>query len=222
MTGFLTGTALKYIACACMLLDHAYIALFPGAYWLHVVGRLAFPLYCFLLAEGFAHTRSVPRYAMRLALFALLSEIPFDLLTQRTVWGPGKQNVFFTLLLGLLAVACLERWNAQPYLALPAAALCGLGAHLLHTDYGWFGVLLVVALYACRCNRLLQGVVCTLLCVGNALLKGSPVSAYAALASLLLLCYNGERGKGGPQYFFYAFYPCHLLLLVALRSLWAG
>lgn len=222
MTGLMSATALKFIACVCMLVDHLGVALFDGIPAFRMVGRLAFPLYCFLLTESFFHTTSRPRYAGRLAAFALLSEIPFDLLACRTLWSLQKQNVFFTLLLGLLAIWCLEAWKDRPFLSLPVAGLCALAAHLLRADYGWFGVLLIVALYACHSSRLLQSGMMALLCVGYALCNQSMISLCAAASALLLLGYNGRKGRGGCKYFFYAFYPCHLLVLVLLRALFAG
>ncbi|MBR1523666.1 MAG: TraX protein, partial [Lachnospiraceae bacterium] len=74
----MTGTALKLIAVISMLIDHTGDVLFPGTMWLRYIGRLAFPIYCFLLVEGFFHTKDLRRYMFRLLLFGLISEIPFD------------------------------------------------------------------------------------------------------------------------------------------------
>ena len=113
----LSGSALKWIAVISMLVDHAAVVFFVASrevgrpllsadlyIVLRCIGRLAFPLYAFLLAEGFFHTRSVEKYLLRLFLFGVMSEIPFDL-AFRGVWLEGTyQNVYFTLALGLLAV----------------------------------------------------------------------------------------------------------------------
>ncbi|MEG1773614.1 MAG: TraX family protein, partial [Oscillospiraceae bacterium] len=106
----LSGFSLKLIALASMTVDHAGVVLFEQLEWMRMVGRLAFPIYAFLLVEGFVHTRHRGRYCLRLGMFALLSEWPFDL----AVFGGADmrgQNVFFTLLLGVLMLWGCERFS---------------------------------------------------------------------------------------------------------------
>ena len=116
----LSGSALKWIAIVTMLIDHTGAVVieqgaleWAGWYWvdfaLRVIGRFAFPIFAFLLVQGFLHTRSVPRYLARLTAFALISELPFDLATGDCWYDPGHQNVFFTLATGLVTLAAL-RW----------------------------------------------------------------------------------------------------------------
>lgn len=246
-----SGTTLKLIAITAMLIDHiGYILLengllpllasaviagsstgyLPEDYRtfaaidtvLRLIGRVAFPIFCFLLVEGFCHTRSVKNYALRLGSFALISEIPFDLATNKTVYHPGYQNVFFTLLLGLLVLAGIryttDRLSAAQTRQKPVFFLCQLLivlvgcvlASVLHTDYSAFGVLAIVLLYLLRSNRKRQ-------CAVGALLFLWELSA--PLAFLILYHYNGERGAAKSRYGFYLFYPVHLLLLVLLRLL---
>ncbi|MBQ2453108.1 MAG: hypothetical protein II497_01520, partial [Lachnospiraceae bacterium] len=100
----MTGTALKLIAVVSMLIDHTGDVLFPGQLWLRYIGRLAFPIYCFLIVEGFIHTRNVMKYMARLLVFGIVSEIPFDLAFFGEISYPGYQNVFWTLLLGLMSI----------------------------------------------------------------------------------------------------------------------
>ena len=121
----LSGTALKRIACLSMLIDHIGAALLENglfrqnAVWqggvrldfvMRMAGRLAFPIYCFLLVEGFVHTHDFRKYALRMLGFALLSEFPFDWAFFSGVWW-GHQNVYFTLLLGLLAMKALDTFR---------------------------------------------------------------------------------------------------------------
>ena len=131
----ISGSTLKLIAIVSMLIDHTAATVIrallisaspdwqPGLRTLYSVsrdiGRLAFPIFCFLLVEGFLHTRNPKKYAGRLFLFALISEIPFDLALQSGWFDPGKQNVYFTLLIGLLVLMGLSYFREKPWMQLP-------------------------------------------------------------------------------------------------------
>ena len=122
--------------------------------WLRIVGRLAFPIYCFLLCEGLRHTGSLRRYGIRLAVAAVVSEIPFDLLFFGGLTA-AHQNVMITLLLGFLAATSIEKLK-KPGLKLAAMILAVLLAEVLHADYGGIGVMLILAMAlsrepACKC-----------------------------------------------------------------------
>ena len=104
----LSAAALHIIAMALMLMDHLWATLLPAQDWLTCAGRLAFPIFAFMTVEGYFHTRNLKRYALRLLLFALLSEVPFDLMYGGTWFYPVHQNVIWTLLLGLLGVHLME------------------------------------------------------------------------------------------------------------------
>ena len=183
-------------------------------FFLRLVGRIAFPIYCFLLVEGFFHTRNIKKYALRLGFFALISEIPFDLAFYGEIFNLGMQNVFFTLLVGLCTL-----WGMKSLENLPAnqapfhifIALTGMIlAEFLQTDYSAFGVLLIILLYLFRNNRKQQSIV------------GAISTLWEYTAPIAFLCtyfYNGERGKQLPKAFFYNFYPIHLILLSIIRNL---
>lgn len=217
----LNGTQLKQIALASMIIDHAGILLAPEneiLYWsMRFIGRLAFPLYCFLLVEGFCHTRSVGRYLGRLALFAALSEIPFNLLNNGRPADPDHQNVLFTLLLGLLALwggLLLQNRGQIPLAALWCVCMAGL-AGVLRTDYGWAGVALIVFLYRYREDGQMRGI------TGFAtLMLGVSPAELTSIASFALMDrYNGEKGGGGNRWLFYLAYPFHILALWAAAQL---
>ena len=171
----ISGMTLKIIALLLMFIDHAALIFFAGTIWYlpgRILGRISFPIFCFLIVEGYCHTRSVRRYAGRLFLFALISEIPFDYAFFGRIVYMGYQNVFFTLFLGLLALACYdvaagwgirgdEKWmelSLNRKVIYSAAAkgmiiLILLAAWFFHTDYNAFGVVLILVLYIGR-NRM--------------------------------------------------------------------
>jgi len=181
-----------------------------------ILGRLAFPIYCFLLVEGFERTRSRAKYAFRLFLFALISEIPFDLaFSGRTVYT-HYQNVFFTLLLGFLMMWAMKelearvsrrglRWAGIGILFLALSFL----AEAIYCDYGAYGIIAIALLYLFRKNRkeqIIAGMVAFLW------------EVTAPLSFIFVAFYNGERGLK-LKYIFYLFYPLHLLVLYFLLRL---
>lgn len=237
----LSGNALKMIAMVTMLIDHIGAAIIETGilnlqnsadidriiqspqlmlWWqvdrvLRMIGRISFPIFCFLLVEGFLHTRNVKKYALRLLAFCLISEIPFDL----AFWGQwfylGYQNIFFTLFLGLLAMIGIKKISEKqwkPVLTVVAelgvVAVCCTAAVMLKTDYSGFGVFFIALLYMLRHNPKLQTVAG---CIS--LLR----EVTAPLAFIPIRMYNGTRGKWNVKYLFYAFYPVHILILWAIR-----
>ena len=132
----ISGYWLKVIAVISMLIDHTSAVILeqiPGlenpAFLMRIIGRLAFPIYCFLLVEGFYHTRRRAKYAGRLFLFALISEVPFDLAFSRRMWDFSSNNVFFTLLFGLLViwgVEGLKQEHRSPFPSLSSDKTCKL------------------------------------------------------------------------------------------------
>ncbi|HIU16683.1 MAG TPA: hypothetical protein IAC49_09510 [Candidatus Ventricola intestinavium] len=225
----MSSFALRLIALVCMCIDHMGLALFPSASVFRCVGRLAFPLYCFLLAQGYAHTHDLRAYARRLLLLAFLSEIPFDMLIFGRIASGMEQNVVFSLLLGLLALYALDRLAGRPLeSALVGITLCML-AMVARVSYGWLGIALCLAFRQAG-NRRAMGAVCavslSLLYSLSLLFSGVErswvlVSLCAAGAALPLLFYNGRRGFSSPvlTFLFYAAYPLHIALLVLVRAL---
>lgn len=232
----ITGSTLKIIAIVSMLIDHiaAVISLSDSVavhilsnrrlylifFSMRLIGRIAFPIFCFLLVEGFLHTHNVKKYAMRLFVFCILSEIPFDLAFQNQLVNWNSQNVFFTLFIGLLVLIGFHSIDTQKeqsqhnkfYVMLYSypiffkIILVVLGitiATFLKTDYAGFGVFLIVLLYLYRFNR------------KNQMILGAIATAWeltAPISFLLLYFYNGKRGLS-LKYIFYFFYPVHLILL---------
>ena len=223
---FLNGFHLKLIAICTMLIDHMGYTLFPGVMWLRCVGRVAFPIFCFLIAEGCVYTHDRKKYALRLLLFALISEIPFNLMNSGMIWDPYDQNVLWTLLLGAL-VCWLMDWALKKCtplsFVLTGAAM--VAAYWLleafRTDYGGWGMLLVAAFYGV--HRAPSGAVVKMIAqaFGLAFFSIGVMGGYLSielwsLAALVpIWLYNGQRGFSNKvvQYGFYAFYPVHILAL---------
>lgn len=207
----LSGFALKWIAMICMLTDHMGAVLFPQYIQMRMIGRIAFPIYCFLLVEGAVHTSNIRKYIGRLFLFALISELPFDLAFYRQ-FSMEHQNVFFTLLLGLIAISQFQQNIGKLNCALNAALAMAL-AGILHTDYSYKGVALIICFYLLYQYVYLKQAV---FMAGNWLVYGIGIQTYACLAAIPMLLYNGKRGPN-MKYFFYIFYPAHLLILYFIK-----
>lgn len=181
---------------------------------LRKIGRIAFPIFCFLLVEGFIYTSNAKKYALRLGIFALISEIPFDLAFQSEVFGFEYQNVFFTLLFGLLAMMAYQYVEEKIpvnkglciFLQILVVGICMAIAEFVRTDYAALGVLCIMLLYVFRNNKFYQIIVGGLLFMDN---------WTAIFGFLLTLFYNGKRGIN-MKYIFYLFYPLHLLLLFGI------
>ena len=229
----LDGGALKGMAAVLMLTDHVGAILLPQVLILRCIGRLAFPVFAFFIAEGYAHTRSFGRYLLRMAIWAAVSEIPFNLEFGH-FFVPGRQNVLWTFCLALLTLRGLEELRRETggarYLGCGAALAAGFAAgELLRVDYGGWGVLSVVLFYLCRQGQyarpgLLAGMlVLNGLCIGS--MKTAvfgiqvPIQIFAVAALPLLWLYNGRPGAKGWRWAFYVFYPAHLLVLEGIRAL---
>ena len=178
-----------------------------------IIGRLAFPVYCFLLIEGFEMTRSRLKYAGRLLLFALISEVPFDLAFHGEIFYSAYQNVFFTLFIGVMMIWLMEeidKWCKSQLPRLIGWAAVFLAAavlmEILYCDYGAHGAIAIALLYLFRKKKLDQ------------IIAGCVAFLWeitAPFAFLFIAFYNGRRGMK-LKYFFYIFYPAHLLALYLL------
>ena len=229
----LDGGALKGIAAALMLMDHVGAILLPEVLALRCVGRLAFPIFAFFIAEGYAHTRDFGRYFRRLAILAVVSEIPFNL-ENGAVFDPTRQNVLFTFCLALLTLRGLEALGRERGFGRWAG--CGLmmaagfaAGELLRTDYGGWGVVTVALLYLCRDGRFARLWLLLAMAAVNGLGMGSltmpvfggemPIQIFAVAALPVIWLYNGQAGPKGLRRAFYVFYPAHLLVLEGIRTL---
>ena len=216
------AAVLKWIAVVTMIIDHFGVAVYAqldnSVYetyrLLRYIGRIAFPIYCFLLVEGFFYTRSQGKYILRCLIFAILSEIPFDMAIFGSVFYPKGQNVYFTLVLGLCALWCLEKvrktktlWLSYIMQVIIVAAFAALGQYF-EVDYHWKGVLFIIMFYYCRgLQNWVRNVVGVI---------AFSYEVTAPLAFIPIQLYNGKRGKQ-IKYLFYAIYPIHLLIFGIIR-----
>lgn len=185
---------------------------------MRIIGRLAFPIFCFLVVEGFLHTRSKLKYAARMFVFALISEFPFDYAFNGGSLEFTYQNVFFTLFLGLVLLILFEQvqqrftvgsWQ-QTFLQFLLLLMGMFVASLLKADYGYMGVVTIFLMYCFRRDRVKETIVgCLILTIS------SLVEVFAFAIVPLVKRYNGQRGLH-LKYFFYFFYPCHLVLIALL------
>ena len=158
----LSASTLKWIAICSMLIDHFAIAIYwqmPAKTYeiyevLRYIGRVAFPIYCFLLVEGFFYTKNIKKYIGRCLLFAFLSEIPFDMAIYGKLFFRGGQNVYFTLTLGLCTLWVLHKIKGNTARDMVYRVVCiavGAGiAQVLNFDYHFMGILAIIMFYYCR------------------------------------------------------------------------
>ena len=221
----ISADTLKWIAMITMFIDHVgavvleYVPQFElpavnAAYYImRYIGRLAFPLFCFLLVEGYHHTSNRMRYLRDLLIFGLISEIPFEICFMSEP-GNGFHNIFWTLALGLGVMMALDyaktKYVNATWMNLLIMVVGAYAAETLGCDYGAIGVLLIFILYQTRNDRAKQSIF-----GGIAMLY----EVTGPVAFVLTFFYNGERKIKKYKYVFYAFYPVHLILLYLIRLL---
>jgi hypothetical protein len=234
----LSSAALHMLAMLSMLIDHTLKTVIENDSWIFALGRLAFPIFAFMVAEGYFHTHNYRRYIARMLLFAILSEIPYDLMKSDVVLEPYDQNVLWTFLLALLCIRIVDkvRSKGKKWLYILASIAVSFGGFILGSlfmvDYGGMGVLMVLIFYFFRERKwwcmLLQFV---LLSIINVLFLGAfgygfttniggmrleiPLQGFAVLALIPIWLYHGRQGYHSKpfQYVCYAFYPVHMLIL---------
>lgn len=249
---FINGNTVKMIALIAMLIDHfSKIVLEWLIIWVWVpmrdneqmasdifdriynfihfelynIGVISFPLFCFLLVEGFKHTNDIKKYFKLLIIFAIISELPFDLaffsayskFENTYPFYLLYQNIFFTLLLGLTAIYSINKFSnyyknkiLNFTIQFSCVLLPGLIAELIHSDYGCWGVIYIVGFYICRNSRVCQVLIFIILYI---ILTNEEPGLYILTFCIVILLYNGKRGSLNLKYFFYIFYPAHISIL---------
>lgn len=251
-----SGNSLKIIATVAMMVDHfskIVLAFITASVWfpnriagtmsieqytkidefirftLNKAGGLAFPLFCILVSEGFHYTHDRKKYIKRMFIFALLSEIPFDIgffsdfsiKMQTFPFYWEYQNVFFTYFLSLLCLYILDKirtnldgkGNSKKFCSIILHLLCiattAYLANYIKCDYGAMGVILIIAFYFLRERRVYQSITLLILYI---IMTGNQPTTFIVLAAFIILLYNGSKGKYNFKYFFYLFYPLHIIV----------
>lgn len=226
----LNSFTLKLIAIICMTIDHvgavigtkfvdgnlylsgAFKADFYGI--LRSIGRIAFPIFCYLIVEGYYHTRNVWKYALRLFVFALISQVPFSLAVYKAPFDFSSLNVFFTLCMGLICMitipAASENGHTPAQIAFSFISIVGITALsiLLNTDYSIFGISLILIFYLFR-DKPVKIFIAMLICI---FLFENPRELFALISIIPITMHNGKKGPS-IKYAFYVYYPLHLTIL---------
>ena len=217
-----TMNQLKTIAMVFMLIDHiAYVMIERGLGYggnlyminrtMRSMGRLAFPIFCFTIVEGFQRTSNSREYLKRLIIFALISEIPFDLAFRGRMFSMDLQNVFWTLAFGLAAMIIYNDVFMAGWKKAIGLLVCFYLPYRFHTDYSVYGVLAIFLMYLFRKEPIKMCMAGYIL-----LLLQNPIEVWAIFGFVLILLYNGQRGRGNKK-IYYWFYPAHLMVLVLLK-----
>lgn len=236
--GGLTANMLRAIAIILMLSDHIWATYMSFGNWMTYIGRMAFPIFAFQIAEGFVHTSNFKKYALRLLGFAIITEIPFNLFYSSRFINPYHQNVLFTLLLGLLAINVIDnlKKNHTPKniaLSVLWLLLICVGFVLGFVDYGFSGMLMVVMFYILRDFPFaFVAQLVAMILINIVFFEGQvvpveifgkmfeiPTQGFAVFSLIPIWLYGGKKGRSSKvlQYGFYAFYPVHMIILYLIK-----
>lgn len=225
----MSSFALHIIAMIFMLCDHMWATILDYE-WLTCLGRIAFPIFAFLITEGYIHTSNINKYIKRMVIFAIITEIPFNLMVSASPIYPFHQNVLWTFVISLLTLKYLNFDNVKnSFKSILIILLAIIIATVTMCDYFGAGVMMVVGFYIFRKSKLLQ--LLMMIYVNMILIQGYsypidiagytyyfPQQGFAVLSLIFIWLYNGKQGYHAKWFkiFCYAFYPLHMLILYLL------
>lgn len=234
----MTSFILKIIAMLTMTMDHLGDVYLKHVSWMNLIGRIAFPIFAFQISEGYAHTKNLKKYFLRLFLFALISQIPFMLFCSTYTEG-FTLNIFCTLFVGLLAIFIYDKiyhnnmkfttnqkinYTLKQVIGILIAILLGIFAQVCNFDYGFFGIAVIFMFYLFKNDKLAMVISYITACILKygiqIILYGFNIwyillGIFTMLPIIFILLYNGKQGKK-VKYLLYIFYPVHLLILYFL------
>ena len=219
MQGKLTSNQLKLLAMLTMTLDHIGVQMFPGILWLRIVGRLAFPIYAYMIAEGCAHTRNRSKYLLQMAGLALLCQLVYFF-----AMGSLFQCILVTFTLSILLIYACDT-GSRPLIALALLGVAFITVALprllpatdFAVDYGFFGVLVPVAVYLGKTRR--EKLLFTAGALAALAWSVGGIQWYSLTALFPLALYGGQRGKRRMKWLFYLYYPLHLAAIYGISLL---
>ncbi len=227
----LSSSVLKIIAIVTMLVDHTGVVMLgPDPSVMRAIGRIAFPLFAFMIAEGAKYTSDIKKYALRLLIFAFISEIPFDIAFNSGFFDLSGQNVYFTLFSGLISIILLRYLKDKKlgFLSVISTLILACCAMFLSSDYGFTGVVLITLFYAFNDAPAVSRFAVYVLCTLGTMIVILPrlpfifiaqAQIFAVAAVIPIMLYNGQKGFKINKYFFYAFYPGHIIILALIKLL---
>lgn len=228
---------LKILALFFMFLDHLHVVFFKenSFIWLRCLGRLSFPIFAFLLTEGFFYTKDFSKYLKRMFIFALISEIPFDLMTSGTFFNFYSQNIMFSFCIALIGMYLLEKLKKYSKLTYIISSIyivifMFILATITFTDYAGSGLLIIFLFYftkKIKYKKIIQLIgmfIINIFCFKSPYLTFNlfsysgkfPLQGMALFSLIFIFFYHGQLGPKS-KYFFYLFYPLHMLLLYLLK-----
>lgn len=205
---------IKLWACLFMLIDHIGYIMFPSIITYRIIGRGAFPLFSWLIAEGYIHTKDVKKYLVRLLIFATLYDIPF-IIFPKLVLDVQKDvlNIFFTLFLGLIAIYLYDKENNK-ILKIIKIAVIAMLAQIIRSDYGFYGVITIFLFYYNKNDFKKMALSQSTLNIVYFIITPS-IQIISLISLIFIYLYNNEQGKK-IKWFFYLFYPVHLIFIYVL------
>lgn len=214
----MTSFALKLLAIVFMVVDHLGYYFFPDIQEFRIIGRLSFPLFAWMIANGFIHTHNPKSYLTRLVLFAFISQIPYNLVNS----GGLELNIFFTLATGLF---CLIYIKAHKFRAIPIVFILAFLAEKLEFNYGAYGVFTIIIFYLFYSRPLLAALTLifnTMIFYVFVRYPNVPVShalQFFAPVSVIFIYFCNEKQGPRYKYLFYIFYPLHLFIIYLVKLL---
>ena len=206
---------LKVIALVAMIIDHIGYVFFPEDLSYRIVGRIAFILYAFMLVEGFTNTMNFRKYVSKVLIWSLASEVPFDLAMHNSLFYLKEQNIFFSLLVGLIGMYFLDKYKRSLILQVLISVFILISAILLRVNYSWYGVGIILLFYFLKERNILKLIAAQLLSIYASFFL-MWVQCFAFLGLIPIVLYNEQRGrKIGNIY--YSFYALHLALLYLIK-----
>lgn len=217
----MTSFVLKIIAVISMVFDHAGYVIFHEFSFMNYIGRLSFPIFAFLITEGYFHTKNLKKYFCRLLIFSFISQVPY-MLFLKNFTNNFTLNILFTLSLGLLSITVYDK-SKNKLLGLIFVGICASFAQFLHFDYGWFGISIIFIFYIFKKQKLYMNLFFSIATFINYFYSFITTNKMEYLF-IILFCifslmpinlYNEKKGKN-IKYFLYIFYPLHLIILYLL------